>query len=70
MTVEAYFAENNIEYFHEFENFMNLDPSYVLKLDMDGPSVNKSFEEKLVIELHDQGIQILKYRNLLSTKSS
>ena len=38
---------------------MNLDPSYVLYLGMDGPSVNKSFEDKLLTELRDQDIQIL-----------
>ena len=68
--MEAFFAENIVANFHEFEKSVNLDPSYVLNLDMDGPSVNKSFEHKLVTELLDQGIQILKYKNLLSTKSS
>ena len=68
--MEAYCAENIVAHFHEFEKSVNLDPSYVLNLDMDGPSVNISFEQKLVTELHDQGIKILKYKNLLSRKSS
>ena len=38
---------------------MNLDPSYLLHLGMDGPSVNKSFEDKLLTELREQDIQIL-----------
>ena len=37
---------------------MNLDPSYLLHLGMAGPSVNKSFEDKLLTELRDQNIQI------------
>ena len=52
-------AENLVEHFHEFEKSMNLDPSYLLHLGMDGPSVNKSFEDKLLTELRDQDIQIL-----------
>ena len=38
---------------------MNLDPSYLLHLGMDGRGVNKSFEDKLLTELCDQGMQIL-----------
>ena len=37
---------------------MNLDPSYLLYLGMDDPSVNKSFEDKFLTELRDQDIQI------------
>ena len=53
-------AENLVEHFHEFEKFLNLDPSYLIHLvDMNGLSVNKSFEEELVTELRDQDMQIL-----------
>ena len=38
---------------------MSLDPSYLLHLGMDEPSVNKSFEDKLLIKLRDQDIQTL-----------
>ena len=38
---------------------MNLDPSYLLHLGMNGRSVNKSFEDKLLTELRDQDMQIL-----------
>ena len=31
---------------------MNLDPSYLLYLGIDGPSVNKSFEDKLLTNIH------------------
>ena len=41
-------AENLVDYFHEFERSMNLEPSYLLHLGMDGPSMNKSFENKLL----------------------
>ena len=52
-------AEILLENFHEFEKSMNLDPSFLLHLSIDGPSVNKSFEDKLLTGLHDQDIQIL-----------
>ena len=37
-------AKNLVEHFHECEKSMYLDPSYLLHLGMDGPSVKKSFE--------------------------
>ena len=38
---------------------MNLAPSYLLHLGIDGLSVNKSFDDKLLTELRDQDTQKL-----------
>ena len=51
--------ENLVEHFHEFEKSMNLAPSYLLHLGIDGLSVNKSFDDKLLTELRDQDTQKL-----------
>ena len=57
--INCYCGSLLVGHFHEFGKSMNLDPSYLLHLGMDGPSVNKSFEDKLLTELCDQDIQIL-----------
>ena len=47
---------------------MNLDPAYLLYLGIDGPSVNKSFEDKLLTNQHTLLFEII-YQVVFKTHS-
>ena len=50
-----------VEYFSEFGSKLNWDSSYLINLVMDGPNVNKAFEDKLLNCLkEDNGTEFLK----------
>ena len=61
-------AENLVEHFHDFQKSMNLDPAYLLYLGIDGPSVNKSFEDKLLTNQHTLLFEII-YQVVFKTHS-
>ena len=52
--IDHYDSSDLVQHFIDFFKEMKLDNSYLLRLVMDGPSVNKAFEKKLSEKLHNE----------------
>ena len=60
-----------IEHYYEFAKNIKLDSSFLLYLEIDGPSINNAFQQKRFDELHEKGrYKFFEPGNLLFLQSS